>query len=272
VGRFVQVETKKMAISAAGKIVPIRTRGHAMLGTMAELRETQLRLVYSLLKPALRMAARFRVPIRSLTELVRVAYFEALSRGGLSQAEIGRRLGQTERNVRSLAQRLRTDFFAAEQTIGLMRTVENRIASSPCDIEELVRAMCNEPRTDVEGAVEELIAEGRITCDEAGILRTAAAYVLLRSDQFHRRVDALNHFLDGVYRALVHRLLFDEKQNAMLKMITFKADPDALHELITQVEGQVRTAIARLEEDAQYGAVEQRFMFGLALAPLREPE
>ena len=35
--------------------------------------------------------------MRTLTELVRLAYFEVLRRQGLTQAEIGRRLGQTDR-------------------------------------------------------------------------------------------------------------------------------------------------------------------------------
>src|SRR5512134_1051137 len=103
---------------------------------MPDLRETQLRFVYSLLKPAVRAAARFRLPIKTLVELVRLAYFEHLARQGLSTAEIAARLGQTTRHMQSLARRLETDFFRAERGAGLVREVEAFVAAGePSDAE-----------------------------------------------------------------------------------------------------------------------------------------
>src|SRR5688572_22289163 len=93
------------------------------------IRDKQLRLVYSLLKPALAVAARFKIPIRTLSELLRLAYYEMLEREGLSGAEIAERFGQTPRHMRTLAQKLRSDFFAAEQEIGVVREVEDAVAT-----------------------------------------------------------------------------------------------------------------------------------------------
>jgi hypothetical protein len=53
--------------------------------------EAQLRLAYSLLKPAVRLAARFHIPIRALVDMLRLAYFELLSQQWLTQAQIARR-------------------------------------------------------------------------------------------------------------------------------------------------------------------------------------
>ena len=61
---------------------------------MSEIRTAQLRLVYSLLKPAVAMAARFHVPMRTLAELVRLTDFEIVRREGLSQAAVGERWGR----------------------------------------------------------------------------------------------------------------------------------------------------------------------------------
>ena len=97
---------------------------------MSAIRTAQNRLIYSLLKPAVAMAASFHVPMRTLAELLRLSYFEVLRREGLSQAAVGERLGQTARHMRTLARKLKGDFFEAESEVGLVREVESEIARS----------------------------------------------------------------------------------------------------------------------------------------------
>src|SRR5688572_32846204 len=102
----------------------LRARSEFPGDRMADLRAMQLRLVYSLLKPAVRAAARFGVPIRILDDLLRLAYFEHLERAGLSLKEIADRFGQSVRHMYSLQQQTRGDFLAAERDPGLGRAIE----------------------------------------------------------------------------------------------------------------------------------------------------
>lgn len=235
---------------------------------MANIRETQLRLEYSLLRIAVRVAARFRIPMRTLSELLRLAYFEVLRREGLTQTEIGRRLGQTDRHMRSLAQKLRSDFFAAEREVGLVREMETLVADKAPLAEELSRLLPSWSEFEVKRAMGELIEEKRITLDAEGRLHIGARYVLLASDQFHRRIDALNHFLDGLHQAVMHRLIYDDRQTAMIKTITFSANPASLEAFIARLEGELRREVATLEEQALFeGGSDQRFTLGLTLAP-----
>src|SRR5688500_13784423 len=178
------------------------------------VREMQLRLVFSLLKPAVRAAARFGVPIRSLGELVRLAYFEHLSRQGMPLPDIARRFGQTPRHMRSLAQRLKGDFFRAERDVGLAREVEALVAARAPTEDELVAALPTWDADEVRAAVAELCGEGRVEADTGGRLQMARRYVVLKSDEFHHRIDSLNHLLDGTYRAVLHRLVFDNRRTA----------------------------------------------------------
>src|SRR5437867_1091319 len=187
---------------------------------MASVRATQLRIVYSLLKPALRAAARFNVPMRSLAELVRLAYLELLAHAGLSQKEIAFRLGQTPRHMRSLARRLKTDFFSAEKEIGLPRLVEERIAAGSATEEELQRRLPSAAPDDLAASVATLLSDGRIERGKDGRLRPSSRYVVLSSAQFAHRIDALNHFLDGVFRAVLERLILDNQTSAMIKTVT----------------------------------------------------
>jgi hypothetical protein len=230
--------------------------------------EAQLRFAYSLLKPAVRAAARFHIPIRALSDLLRLAYFELLVQEGLTQAQIARRFGQTERHMRSLARRLRSDFFAAEQEVGIVREVENLIgAVSPTDA-ELKRKLRPIPPAQLEDVVALLIAERRVVRQE-GKLTTSKRFVLLKSEKFSQRIDALNHFLDGAFRAAIARLVFDERDQAMIKTISFSAIPQDLTAFIRRFEGELRREIAALEETAQFSQEEgARYTFGLSLAPL----
>jgi len=147
---------------------------------MANVLETQLRLEYSLLRIAVRVAARFRIPMRTLSELLRLAYFEVLRREGLTQSEVARRIGQTDRHMRSLAQKLRSNFFAAERDVGLVREVETLVAEQTPLPEELPKLLPLFTVRDVQRAVSELLEEKRISYGEGGRLQIDARYVQTR--------------------------------------------------------------------------------------------
>ncbi len=237
---------------------------------MADPSSTQLRLVYSLLKPAVSAASRFRIPMRTVSELTRLAYYEHLRRSGLSQGAIGKRLGQSERHMRSLEQRLKGDFFEAEKEVGLVREVENELAREQLSNEQLHQALSSWETTEIDAALEELRSEGRVETSESGRLRLSKRYVLLASDKFHHRIDALNHFLSAMYRALTHRLVHDNRETAMLKTITFSAPREHLIEFTQQLEAEIRLKIAALEEQGEFLGETERYSLGLLLAPLSE--
>jgi hypothetical protein len=238
---------------------------------MAEVRTAQLRLIYSLLRPAVRVAARFHVPVRTLSDLLRMAYFESLQREGLTQAEIAQRMSQTERHMRSLARRLKQDFFAAEQEVGTVREVENLVAEHrprPEDVPGLLKAL---DASVVEHALRTLEEDGRIETAADGRLQAAARYVVLSSEHFHHRIDALNHFLEGAYRAALQCLVFDDRKVARLKTISFTALPSSLVPFIERFEGSLRRDVAELEEEAQFaGSEEHRYTLGICLASFDE--
>jgi hypothetical protein len=232
---------------------------------VSQIRTAQLRLVYSLLKPAVAMAARFHVPMRTFAELLRLSYFEVLRREGLSQAAVGERLGQTARHMRTLARKLKGDFFEAETEVGLVREVESEIARSRPTSKKLYEALPGWPEAEIERALETLVAEGRVT-REKNRLETAARYLVLSSDKFHHRVDALNHFLGGVTRAVAQRLIFEEREQAMIKTISFVARPERFQELLKSLEANLRREIAALEEDAQFEGEGRRYVLGVFAA------
>jgi transcriptional regulator len=218
-----------------------------------------------------RAAARFHIPMRTVSELVRLAYFEHLQREGLTQADIAKRFGQTDRHMRSLAKRLKSDFFAAEHDVGVVREIENLVAAARPRPDEIAVKVPEIEPAELDRAMTVLATEGRIELAEDGRLQAPARYHVLSSDQFHHRVDALNHFLDGMYRAVLHRLVFDDRQGSMVKAISFTALPSSLQAFVARFEGELRRNIAALEEEAQFqGKTDARYTMGVTLAPIDE--
>lgn len=211
------------------------------------------------------MAARFHVPMRTLAELLRLTYFELLRREGYSQAAIGERLGQTARHMRSLASKLKSDFFDAETEVGLVREVESEVARASPTLKALHSRLPGWSTSDVDRAVETLVAEGRVIRKKSR-LESAPRYLVLSSDKFHHRVDALNHFLGGVTQAVAQRLIFEEREEAMVKTISFVARPAKFQELLRTLEANLRREIAALEEDAQFDGVGKRYVLGVFAA------
>jgi hypothetical protein len=236
-------------------------------------RRSELRLVYSLLKPAIRLAERFRLPMRTMTDLVRLAYYEHLRERGLSNSEIALRLGQTERNVRSFGQRTRTEFFAAEREVGALRDVENAIAAGAVDVDAIAQHLPELDRGELDEALSHLQREGRIKRDAHGKWTASHEYVVLSSEKFHHRIDAVNHFLDTSYRAIVQRLVLDNRQDARVKTISFSAVPQLLQRFLQRLEGELRRDIADLEEQATFDGDENR-RYGIAFVctPVDEPK
>lgn len=231
---------------------------------------THLRLVYSLLKPAVRCAARFGVPVRTVADLLRLAMYEELSNQGVGLNDIARRMGQTARNARSLRARLSGDFFAAETQVGIEREIEDVIAEHPMSEPELAKRFSAATAADVNTAVAALVRQGRLERDAEGRLKLGKKYVVLSSDRFHHRIDALNHHLATMYRSVVERLVSDNAETAMIKTVSFTARPSELSAFMKKLEGQIRQEVASLEEAAEFEGGETRFSLGLCVAPTDE--
>jgi hypothetical protein len=167
--------------------------------------------------------------------------------------------------MRTLARKLKSDFFAAETEVGLVREVESLIAQHKPSMKHLHDSLPGWPVEDVAQAVATLLREQRIL-REKGRFTVAPRYLVLSSDKFHHRIDALNHFLAGLSQAVAQRLIFEERDQAMLKTISFVAHPDQLQNFLRSLEANLRRDIAALEEDAAYEGTGQRFSLGLFAA------
>jgi hypothetical protein len=90
----------------------------------------------------------------------------------------------------------------------------------------------------------------------------------MREEQFHKRIDSLNHFLDAVYRAIQRRLVRDDRARGMMKTISFSATEADLRTWVERLEGDLRRDLATIDEAAEFaGQADQRYTLCFGLAP-----
>jgi hypothetical protein len=119
--------------------------------------EYKHRVVYSLLRAAVRVGFRLHLPLSQMVDLLEMAFFqEARETQGLELAAIAKLFGRSLRTITTLNQRFRGDFFAPEHQVQLRRDLAATLADQPrteaqlrevpgrahggqCGLEDLVR-------------------------------------------------------------------------------------------------------------------------------------
>jgi len=237
---------------------------------MTQILHSQARLQHSLLRLGARLATRFQIPMRTLSELMRMAYYAELRERGLPHNQIARHMDQTDRNIRYYALRHRENFFAGEVEPGLLRSVEELVAErSPTGAE--LRALLPEANERLLGVVlKDLLGEGRI------LLREDQRYVAgpmsagLRHEGFEERLEALEPTLQALSEAVTSRLVYDESVGARIKSITFRGQEGATLGFLTRFEAELRQGLMELEKQADTSGRGQEYALNLTIGPTLE--
>ncbi len=172
-----------------------------------DLAELSLRLVYSLLKPAVAIATRFGVSMNRFIELTRMAYFEEhRQRAPADLAGVAKRLGQSLRTVGSLNRRFRGEFFRPEQFIAPLRRITGLLLAGPQSLDDLLSS-ANELRPiQITSALELLVANGWVQ-KKGDQFELSSNTRNLVSDDFGSRIDGLNHQLETLTESVWNRFV-----------------------------------------------------------------
>lgn len=235
---------------------------------MAQVLESQARLQHALLRFAVRVAARFQIPMRSLSELMRMAYYAELREAGFPHNQIARRMDQTDRNVRYYALRHRENFFATELEPGLVREVEERVCQEQPNLVELKAAFPDSTERELSLALKSLLDQERITQRDDQRYELGAAHRgVSDGDAFKEQLDALEPTFGGLYHAVVQRLVHDLSVSARIRSITFNAQEAAVLSFMERFEGDLRKGVADLERAAALSGRGKPYALNLTLAP-----
>jgi len=231
-------------------------------------RELQRRVLYAIVRPLVRLAEAFRVPLAEVVDLVQTAYFHHLRDKGLKLAAIGERLAISERGAKRLAKQLRETFLDAERRYDLPVRIEFMVWATPMSRTK-VKQVLGVPGRDVEEAIDQLIGEGRLLEEEEG--RTPRLVVNRRVNSLVRdtwltRIGGLNSFLGNLSDAVYGRFFRAEPQ-ALARTLSFlvrRGDEGELERIFTEV---LVPAIQALDERGQAADEAESFRLSLCWAP-----
>jgi len=228
--------------------------------------ELENRLVFSLLKAAVRVAARAGLSMRSVVDHADLAYFEEIRRGHPQDlAAVADRLGLSLRTAGSLNRRLKGAFFAPESEVAPLRQVCALLTPGPRTLAELARAA---PELDAKQLRRALRAAGK----RGWVRREGERYVLatrLRShldDMLGPRIDALNNQMEILAESVWARFIAGEAASAVGRSWTFAARPQEIEAFIDKTIRDLRLGAVTLEESALRTGTPHRYGATIAFA------
>lgn len=211
----------------------------------------QRALVLALLRPAVRLCRRFRLPLKTLEDLARLAYFESLRQGGrVPQAEVARLTGVSLRTVVALERQAREGIAATAEERALQRHIEESLGREGGQTAAGLADHFETPVEVMDRMLAALTAEGRVIQDGPAAqarYRIDPRFVSLVSTDRAARLDGLNHQLDVLGAAVEGRFLRSEGRS-MARTFTFVATPQALDALLQTLPQHFRASVIATEE------------------------
>lgn len=236
--------------------------------------EAQQRLVFSLLKPAVRLCRRFRIPLKQFEALCRLAYFEEhRRRGGMTHAEMAKAFGLSLRTIGNLERQYRSNFFAPEDELERRRRIEGVLRGGPATAAAVAAAL-REPAGDVERLLVSLTAAGRVRVEPGSappLYRLDHRFRSLVRSDFLARIDGLNHQLDVIGAAVRGRLLGGAGP-ALARTLSFIGRPEDVERFCKSLVDTLRRGCGEVEEQALQAGGYAEYGVTLALAPTSEDE
>ena len=238
-----------------------------------EINEEELvqRMLYAFLKPVVRLASRFRVPMKTIATLVQTAYFQELRDSGATLDEAADRLGVSRRSAARLSSRLKSRFLAPEMGHNLPRRIEFMLGAEPMSATRIHQVM-RESRDDIDAAIETLVVEERIELlpGRTPVYRPTPGTRELPRDSWVRRVGALTSLMENLGDAAYGRF-FGALPTTFLRTLTFRAPPESSAELeemfYESVLGKVTELRDRVDAVPETHADADRFQLSVCWAP-----
>lgn len=239
----------------------------------AEIVERGRRLLFSLLKPAVRMASRLEIPLDEVTRLMRLAYVQEVRRAGTPTPDAERKIGVSRRQLSKLTKALRSDFFEPETRHELPRRIEFLLQAGPLSFNRICQLLRPErPEEEafersVEAALLGLVSEERVRLIGRGnrlyeIKQYSAVHI---EGTWQRRVDGLNNQLEALF-ANVWSCFIHPAPEGVGRTIRVRVHPDDVEHLTPIVNDTIFGRLSELESRS-HGAEARNVVVGFLWAP-----
>ena len=234
--------------------------------------ELSSRLVYSLLKAAIRIAARVKMPMAQITSLAQLAYFEELRRKSpRDMNQVAKDLNVSLRTAATLSKRLKGEFFAPESEIEPLRRVTGILTEGEADLEQIAARTPDLDRAQIERALSVLTNNGWVRNDEE-------RYALTGPIRYHvdegldRKIDGLNNQLEVIADSVWARFVERDESAAGARTWTFMARREEIAPFMDKLISDVSHGAVDLEDHAIAKDIFERHAITLAIASVDEED
>ncbi len=214
--------------------------------------EYSRRVLYSLLIPVRRLAARNGLTLTELMHWVETGYFHELKSRGLKMREMSELLDVSMRKIAMLSKQLKINFLRPEREVALPRRIEFALWAEPLSRARIAQTFPSAEEEDVDAAIDTLLDEERIIVvrgrtDKYDIASPTRRMV---GRTWMRRIDGLNNLMANVADAVVARF-FRGEERAFARTLQLRIRPEDLPELKRMYEEHVWGLLEELDERAR---------------------
>jgi len=212
-------------------------------------RELRERIVYSLMQPAIQMAASSALSLKELTHLLRVGYFHEFRGRGLGLSEICDALDISIATAARLSKDLKTNFFKPEKDHELPQLIEYMLWSEPLSAARIKQVLPKAEPEDVDAALEVLRRGERIE-ERDGVLRLITKRGRLVTEHWFSRVGALNSLLKNL-NSVVEARFFKTEEPSLSRTLNFRISADQVEELERFYQEKLWPEMVKFDETAE---------------------
>ena len=232
--------------------------------------ELSSRLIYSLFTAAVKTAARFKMPMSRLIDLLQMAYYEELRRKNPRNLnKVAKELGQSLRTAGILSKRYKEEFFQPENDIKPLREITALLTSGAKSKEVILEKLKHQDADNVERALEFLLGNGWLKTegDTYQINTQLRSYI---DDNWQRRIDGLNHQMEVIGNSVWNCFLEGNSETASARSWTFAAKPEDFVEMMNKSCQQIRHNAIDVEDTALNDGIDQRYAVTIAFTPVKD--
>jgi hypothetical protein len=235
-----------------------------------ELRE---RVIYSLLRPAVRLARLFGVPLKEIVASAELAYFHELKDAGFTQRESASLFDVSTRKVAQLAKRLKQNFFKPERDEELPRRIEFMLWAGPESEGRIHQSLPGYSKEDVRHALELLVEQERVVRKEGRTVyyEVPRSEFRLYQDHWMPKIDGLNNHLFSVVDSVFGRF-FQDDERAFARTLNFRIRKEDIDELRRLYEEVIFPKLRDLDEAAKASDDDVEMGLSINWAPHRLTE
>lgn len=214
--------------------------------------ELVLRVLYALLRPAVRLGAAFDVPLKELVRLLESAHFQEVRSRASTLKDAAERLGISERSAERLSRQARETFVLPDIRHHLPRRVEFILSASPMSLARLVQVLPDVEEGDVLAALTQLREEGRVTenIDRTITYHVSSTVRSLPRDSWVARVGGLTSFGENLANAAWGRFFVNDAAS-FARTLSFRISPERLADMSKWYAEQILPQIVQWNQEAE---------------------